>query len=41
MTCSVKNFEPMVMWGWVERQPETERRQRRMRRREELASAHC
>src|SRR5258708_689761 len=32
ITCSVKNFEPMVMWGWVVRQPERERRLRRMKR---------
>src|SRR5258708_2918177 len=31
MTCSVRKFEPMVMWGWVVRQPE---RGRRLERRE-------
>src|SRR5258708_25240900 len=32
ITCSVKNFEAMVKWGWVVRQPERGRRLRRMKR---------
>jgi hypothetical protein len=34
MTCSVKNLEPTVMWGWVGPQPKRQReiRKKRVRR---------
>ena len=32
MTCSVKNFEPMVMWGWDGPQPEKRKHERDKRK---------